>query len=291
MYEQDKEELINLIINNTPKNCVFMSKVPSLELYVTQKEENLEYMVYEPALCIILQGRKEINFSNEHYEYNPNKYLLVPTHISTQVQIKEASFDKPYVAFQIKFDISEIYDVLKMINVNESKKTTSQKGLFIDDMNERLYDAIFRYVRLLNENDESIKFLSAMIKKEILFILISSNARDFLYQFSMEGTTSNQIVKVINEIKNNFKEKLNMKELSRRFNIGETTLYTHFKNITSLSPIQYQKQIRLEEAKRMILNLNTEVSQIAFDVGYESASQFSREFKRYFGVAPSSFKC
>ena len=290
MYEQDKQNLIDLILDKIPNNEIYQSNVPSLELYTTQKEESLNYVVYEPSLCIILQGRKEIKFSNEQYEYNPNKYLLVSTHIPTQVQIKEASNDKPYVAFQIKFSLDEILNVLKVANINQSKIQASSKGLYIDNLNERLYDSIFRYVRLINESEESIGFLSPMIKKEILYILLSSNAKEFLSQFATEGNTSNQIAKVINEIKSNFAEKLNMKELSKKFNIGETTLYTHFKTVTSLSPIQFQKQLRLEEAKNMILNLNSDISQVAFDVGYESASQFSREFKRYFGVVPSSLK-
>jgi AraC-like DNA-binding protein len=290
VYEQDKKDLIELILKKIPKNSIFQSKVPSLEFYITERSEHLDYVVYEPSLCIILQGSKEIIFDNEQYEYNQSRYLLVPTHIPTQVQIKEATKEQPYVAFQIKFHINEVYDVLKVINVSESKYLSSQKSLFVDDLSEKLYDSVYRYVRLMNENNETIEFLSPMIKKEILFILLSTNAKNFLYQFAMEGSTSNQIVKVINEIKTNFAQKLNMKELARKYRMSETTLYTHFKTVTSLSPIQFQKQLRLEEARQMIHNLNIEVSQIAFDVGYESASQFSREFKRYFGASPSNSK-
>lgn len=288
--KHEKDKLLNTILKHCKYGEVTQTNVPLLELYISNSNRELTYTVYEPSLCIILQGEKEVGFGDELYSYNPFSYLLVSTHIPARVRIKDASVDKPYVAFQIKFSLDEIYDVLKMVNSGEGKNGASQKGLFFDLMNDRLFDAVSRFVNLLNESQESIDFLSPMIKKEILYILISGNAKEFLRQFATSGSISNQIVKAINEIKNNFMEKVSIKDLATRFEMSETSFYTHFKTITSMSPIQFQKQLRLEEARRMLTNLNYEVSQVAFDVGYESPSQFSREFKRYFGVAPSAYK-
>ncbi|WP_066347192.1 AraC family transcriptional regulator [Aliarcobacter cryaerophilus] len=290
MNDKNREELIDIILKKAINTQISTTNVPYLEIFTTTiNDQNFNYVVYEPSLCIILQGKKELAFAKETYSYDKNNYLLLSTHLPIKVSIKDARFEKPYVAFQIKFSIEEIYEVLKMINIDmKNKKSTSQKGLFIDSLDEKLSDSLYRFVKLLENSKQSIEFLSPMIKKEILYNLLSSNANEFLIQFALDGTTTNQIVKVINEIKTNFKDKLNIKELSKKFNLGETTLYNHFKTITSLSPIQFQKQLRLEEAKRLLQNFNAEVSQVAFDVGYESASQFSREFKRYFGKTPSS---
>jgi AraC-like DNA-binding protein len=164
----------------------------------------------------------------------------------------------------------------------------SEKGLFFDEMNEKLYDAVFRLIRLLNSGNSEINYLYPMIIKEILFILINDKSGYFLNKFAMEGTVSNKVVHAISEIKENFNERLNVKDLARMIDMSESSLYQNFKTITSMSPIQFQKKIRLEEAKLMLLNQNIEASEVAFAVGYESPSQFSREYSRMYGMSPKA---
>lgn len=127
-----------------------------------------------------------------------------------------------------------------------------------------------------------------LIIKEILYILLNGESGEFLKQYVMEGSITNQIVKVISEIKNNFTETLNVKELAEKFDMSESTLYHNFKKITMLSPIQFQKKLRLEEAKQLLLNQKIDVNEVAFVVGYESPSQFSREYSRMFGLPPKA---
>ena len=153
----------------------------------------------------------------------------------------------------------------------------------------RLYEPISRLIKLLDKPNEDINYLSPFIIKEILYTLVNDKSGYFLNKFAMEGTTSNKIVKVISEIKNNFTEKLNIKELADLIQMSESSLYQNFKTVTSLSPIQFQKKLRLEEAKQLLMVRNIEVSEAAYLVGYESPSQFSREFSRMFGVAPKTY--
>lgn len=120
-------------------------------------------------------------------------------------------------------------------------------------MSKRLYEPIFRLVKLLDRSKDEIDYISPLIIKEILFILINNRSGYFLNKFAMDGTTSNRVVKAISEIKDRFNEKLNIKELAQNIDMSESSLYQNFKTITSMSPLQFQKKIRLEEAKLMLL--------------------------------------
>lgn len=265
------------------------TEIPNLDLYFASEPTEFNAIIYEPSLCVILQGNKAVGFGDELYSYGPKEYLLSSTHVPAKVKILEATKEMPYASFRIKFDLEDIYEVIK--NIDPKKlimSAKSEKGLFFDDLNEKLYDPVHRLVRLLNQSKEEIDYLSPMIIKEILFILINDKSGYFLNKFAMEGTVSNKIVHAISEIKDNFNEKLNVKELARLIDMSESSLYQNFKTITSMSPIQFQKKIRLEEAKLMLLNQNIDASEVAFAVGYESPSQFSREYSRMFGMSPKA---
>jgi len=270
-------------------NGGLQTPIPNLDFYFSNEPTEFNAIIYEPSLCIILQGKKAVGFGEELYSYGPQEYLLSSTHVPAKVRILEATKEVPYASFRIKFDLEDIYDVIKNINSQKLMMSAkSEKGLFFDDLNEKLYDPVFRLIKLLNQSKEEIDYLSPLIIKEILFILINDKSGYFLNKFAMEGTVSNKIVKAIAEIKNNFNEKLNVKELARMIDMSESSLYQNFKTITSMSPIQFQKKIRLEEAKLMLLNQNIDASEVAFAVGYESPSQFSREYSRMFGMSPKA---
>jgi AraC-like DNA-binding protein len=270
-------------------NGSLQTEIPNLDFYFSNKVTEFNTIIYEPSLCIILQGNKAVGFGDDMYSYGPKEYLLSSTHVPAKVRIQEASEKNPYVSFRIKFELEDIYDVIK--NIDPQKlvlSAKSEKGLFFDDLNEKIYDPVSRLIKLLNKTKEEINYLSPLIIKEILFILINNKSGYFLNKFAMEGTVSNKIVKAISEIKDNFNEKLNIKDLAKLIDMSESSLYQNFKTITSMSPIQFQKKIRLEEAKLMLFNQNIEASQVAFAVGYESPSQFSREYSRMFGMSPKA---
>lgn len=265
------------------------SEIPNLDFYFSKELSEFNTIMYEPSLCIILQGSKAVGFGDELYTYGPKKYLLSSTHVPAKVKLLEASKEKPYVSFRIRFDMEDIYNVIK--NINPQKlllNTKSEKGLFFDDISGKLYEPLSRLIKLLDREKEEISYLSPLVIKEILFNLINDKSGYFLNKFAMQGTVSNKIVKVISEIKENFDEKLNVKELANLIEMSEASLYQNFKTITSMSPIQFQKKIRLEEAKSILLNQKIEASEVAFAVGYESPSQFSREYSRMFGMPPKA---
>lgn len=280
-------ELIDFIQTKYRLSDNLQSEIPCLSFYYETMVTEFKSIMYEPCLCIILQGAKAVGFGNQMYRYDSHQYLLASTHIPSDISILEASKEFPYISLTIKFKLEDIYDVLKNTSTEKLKfQQNSEKGLFFDTLTPRLYDPIFRLVKLLELPKEDIDFLSPLIIKEILYLLVNEKSGHFLNKFAMEGTTSNSIVKVIAEIKNNFNEKLNVKKLSKLAAMSESSLYQNFKTITSLSPLQFQKKLRLEEAKRMLGVRNIEIAEVAFLVGYESPSQFSREYSRMFGKSP-----
>ena len=156
-------------------------------------------------------------------------------------------------------------------------------------MNEDIYELVLRLVNLCDKDDRQAKYLSDLILQELLYVLIlDPQSGSFLNNFATTDTIPNKITKAIVEIKNNFTEKLNIKALADMLEMSESSLYQGFKVVTSFSPIQYQKKIRLEEAKNMLRLQKAKVADVAFAVGYESQSQFSREYTRMFGISPKA---
>lgn len=280
-------ELIDFIQTKYSFSESLQSEIPCLMFHFSDTPTEFKSIMYEPCLCIILQGTKAVGFGTKLYQYDPYQYLLSSTHVPSDIRIIEASKELPYVSLTIKFTLENIFDVLKNTNPEKLKfQKKAEQGLFFDELNVRLYEPIVRLVKLLEMPKEDRNFLSPFIIKEILYLLVNEKSGYFLNKFAMEGTTSNKIVKAITEITNTFSEKLNMKELARRIDMAESSLYQNFKTITSISPLQFQKKLRLEEAKRMLTYRTIDVSEVAFLVGYESPSQFSREYSRMFGVPP-----
>lgn len=269
----------------------FDSDLSSLDFYFVTEPTETSNIMYEPSLCLILQGNKEVDFGDKLFYYDQYQYLLVSTHVPAKIRVLEASKEVPYMSLRIKFNMEDIYEVLKDLShikfTNSSK--SPEKALFFNDMNKKLYEPISRLVKLLDKPKKEMEFFSKLINKEILYILLSDeHSGYFLHKFAMAGSVSNKIINAITEIKSSFNEKLNMKELASKVDMSESSFYQYFKTITSMSPIQFQKKLRLEEAKNMLVTKNAEANEVAFAVGYESPSQFSREYSRVYGMSPKA---
>ncbi|QKF73633.1 transcriptional regulator, AraC family [Aliarcobacter faecis] len=269
------------------KNGEIKTQIPSLTFYLEKKKTQNSNIQYEPSFCSILQGKKAVGFGNNLYTYEQNEYLLSSTHLPAKVQIIEASEEKPYLSYKIDFKLEDIYEVLKNTNPTNFKQNKKvEKGLFFDELNERLFDAIYRLIMLLDKPKEEIDYLSSLIIKELLFILINDKAGNFLSKFSMQSTISNKIVQVISKIKENFTDKLNIKELADEVGISESSLYNNFKIVTQMTPIQFQKNLRLQEAKMLLSLQNIDVLTTSIMVGYESVSQFSKDYSKMYKMSP-----
>lgn len=288
-FEATRLDLIDFIKNKYTQMGLISTNIKSLDFYKETSLPEFSAVMYEPSLCLILQGKKAVGFADEMFSYSPYTYLLSSTHIPANVKIQQASKEVPYISLKLSFTIEQIYDVIKELKLKPcatSKKL--EKALYFGEMSDLLMNPISRLIKLLDTTKENIKFMSPLIIKEIIYVLLQDESGEFLKQYVMEGSNTNKIAKVISNIKNNFAQSLKIDELAKQMNMSESSLYYNFKSLTTMSPLQYQKKLRLEEAKVMLLNKDMDASQVAFDVGYESPSQFSREYSRMFGLPPKA---
>lgn len=280
--------LIEYIKNYCKNEGIANTSIPSLKFYMTSEQSQFRSIIYEPSLCIALQGEKAVGFGENLFGYSPSQYLLACTNIPANVKINQASKEVPFISLAISFSMEQIYEVLKEINsVKMQNKKRLEDSFCFNSLDEDLLEPISRLVRLLDKPQQTIDFMYPLLIKEIIYALLQNNS-EFLKHYVLEGTITNQIVKAISQIKNNYNEVINMSDLAKDIGISEASLYQNFKKITLMSPLQYQKKIRLEEAKHMLVNQNIEASSVAFAVGYESPSQFSREYTRMFGLSPKA---
>jgi AraC-like DNA-binding protein len=289
-FDEYKLDMIETINSMYKLDGAIQSQIQNLDFYFSQTATEQINIMYEPSLCVILQGRKSVSFGDEILSYDTQEYLIASTHLPAKMKIVEASKEMPYMSLRIKFRLEDIYELLKSTRLQEERlDKNAQKGLYFGEMDTQLYESIHRLIKLLKRPKEDIEYLSPLFTKEVLYHLVKSEGGSFLKKFSHVGTNSNKITNVITQIKENYNEKLNIKELADSVDMSESSLYSHFKTITTMSPIQFQKKLRLEEAKQLLIYKDIEVNEVAYQVGYESPSQFSREFSRMFGKSPKAF--
>ena len=284
--DQKRQELADRIIAKYEGDNLMHTPLEALTFYANPNKTGLLATLYEPSLCIIAQGAKEVSWGDKTLNYHAGMYLLASVPTPAHVRIVEASKEKPYAGLTITFSMEQIFEVLKEINNdNEGPLSDTPDSLYVTNMDERLQDAVLRLVRLL-DTPEDIKVLAPLITKEILYMVMRTEGVDLIRQFIREGSLTQRVVKAISGIKEEFSEKLNVKELAKSVGMSESSLYANFKKITRMTPLQFQKQLRLQEAKRILLTQEIEIAQAAYEVGYESPSQFSREYSRMFGLPP-----
>ncbi|WP_226421237.1 AraC family transcriptional regulator [Vibrio sp. E14] len=241
---------------------------------------------HNPSICLIAQGRKRVLLGEDSFVYDANHFLISSVDLPIIANIIEASEDKPYLGVIMELDLTEISQLIvdSELTFNQSKE--AQKGIAVGELSEPLLDAFLRLIELLDEG-QSIKILAPIIKREIFYRLLITKQGARLNQIVTAGSHSHQIAKAIDWLKNNFVKPLSVSELSAYSGMSKSAFYTHFRSMTSMTPLQFQKKLRLSEARRLMLTENLDAMATTFKVGYESPSQFSREYSRLFGAPPS----
>jgi AraC-like DNA-binding protein len=200
-------------------------------------------------------------------------------------QVIKASAESPYLALKLEFTATEVLDVLNKTDIQFKQGKNSKRAMFVSEVEPSLLDAVLRLACLL-ENSRHVPILAPLIKKEILYWILQGPHSEAIEQMALEGSNASRIREVIDHIINNYKEPFRIEELADIANMSVSSLHRHFKEVTAMSPIQFQKQLRLQEARRLLIADPTDVADVAFKVGYESQSQFSREYSRMFGFSP-----
>ncbi|GAJ74443.1 transcriptional regulator, AraC family [Vibrio sp. JCM 18905] len=241
---------------------------------------------HNPSICLIAQGRKRVLLGEDSFVYDANHFLISSVDLPIIANIIEASEDKPYLGVIMELDLTEISQLIvdSELTFNQSKE--AQKGIAVGELSEPLLDAFLRLIEVLDEG-QSIKILAPIIKREIFYRLLITEQGARLNQIVTAGSHSHQIAKAIDWLKNNFVKPLSVNELAAYSGMSKSAFYTHFRSMTSMTPLQFQKKLRLSEARRLMLTENLDAMATTFKVGYESPSQFSREYSRLFGAPPS----
>lgn len=262
-----------------------VTAIPGLTFFRRTGRTAPSSVLYAPSLSMIVHGSKRVVLGDATYIYNESRFLLTAMDLPTIVEVIEASQEVPYLSFQLKLDLNVARQLIADIDLQDIGAVPLETGMATGPATADLLQTTNRLIDLL-ETPKDIPILGDLIHREILYRLLTSPAGGRLRQTVMLGTLSNRTAKAITWLRENFTQPLRIEELARVASMGVSTLHHHFRAMTSMSPLQYQKHLRLHEARRLMLSDNVDAATAAFSVGYESATQFSREYRRLFGEPP-----
>jgi len=245
--------------------------------------KDLENCVYKPLVAVVLQGSKRSVIGSEEYRYGENHCLIIGVDVPSANHVIVASPEKPFLT--VTLDLDKYLITQLAAEIPPKLGNGSYKGMAVAEVDPYVLDAFLRLAELL-EKPEQIPVLAPMIIREIHYRLLIGPQGERLRLINTLGTQSNQIAKSITWLRDNYKEPLQVDELARKVNMATSTFHRHFRDVTTLSPLQYQKRLRLYEAQRLMLVEDEDATIAALAVGYESPTQFNREYKRMFGEPP-----
>jgi AraC-like DNA-binding protein len=242
-------------------------------------------MTYEPCLIVTAQGSKRVELGGRTFSHGSSHYLLASVTLPVVARVVKASEQKPCLALSLKLQMPVVRELLSGEEAAIGPQTERGPGIAVGELTVELLDAFCRLMRLL-EQPQGIAFLHGLIEREIIFRVLQGPEGARLRAIATLGDQSQRTAKAIAWIKDNYAKPLRVEELAEIAGMGVSTLHHHFRALTAMIPLQYQKQIRLQEARARMSIHGLDAGSAALEVGYESASQFTREYKRLFGLTP-----
>jgi AraC-like DNA-binding protein len=243
------------------------------------------YTVFKPSFCIIAQGSKQMLLGEEVFRYDPGHYLISTVVLPVVANVIEASEERPYLGFQLHLDPAVVAAIMMESGIKTKKSDASVKAMNVSPIDADLLDAALKLIRLLDTPDE-IKFLAPLIIREIIYRLLRGDQGARLSHLLVSEGDTRRISKAVEQLRENLNQPLKIKNMARDLGMSVSGFHYHFKSVTAMSPVQFQKQIRLQEARRMMLGEDLDVASASSRVGYEDPSYFSREYKKLFGAPP-----
>lgn len=280
------EKLANSIEKWTQGTNQAETAIPGLRLSSWDCPTSPTSYTHKPSICLVAQGSKHVLLGEESYVYDANHFLISSVDLPVVANIAEASANKPYLGLILELDLQEISQLIVDSEFSFDQTRQAHKGMDVGELSPSILDAFQRLIDLLDESD-NIKILAPVIKREIFYRLLTTNQGARLHQIVTAGSHSHQISKAIDWLKANYALPLSVGELASYSGMSKSAFYSHFRSMTSMTPLQFQKKLRLNEARRLMLTENLDALATTFKVGYESPSQFSREYSRLFGAPPS----
>ncbi|MCX7771209.1 MAG: AraC family transcriptional regulator [Proteobacteria bacterium] len=276
-----RESIIQLTIENER----VITNIAGLKVFRSNETTKPTSYLHEPCVCLVVQGTKWVILGKDKYVMNSSNFLITSLDLPTIVQIVEASKEKPYMSLTLSIDYQELANLIVDVDSLTQKLHTSKRGITTDRVTLPLLLAFQQLLNLINEPDK-IPIFAPIVKREIFCHLLLSEQGERLRQIVIQKSSTHKIARAIEWLKNHYKEPLNIDDLADQIHMSTSSFHAHFRRLTAMSPLQYQKWLRLNEARRLMLTENLDVTSAAFTVGYESLSQFSREYRRLFGEPP-----
>jgi AraC-like DNA-binding protein len=280
----NREELAEQIARHGAKDGR-IEAAPGLFLLRYSSRVGPLYAFSEPSFCVIAQGSKELFLGDERYRYDASDYLLVSIGLPVVGHILEASKERPYLAMRLRLDPAIVTAVLMEAGLLASRTDDAVKAVAVSRLDASLLDAVVRLVRLLDApNDYAV--LAPLAAREIVYRLALGEQGARLRQIAVIGGRAHRIAKAIGLLRKNYDKPLRIGDLARQLAMSVSGFHHHFKAVTAMSPLQFQKELRLQEARRLLLAGDVDAATAGYRVGYDNPSHFSREYKRAFGEPP-----
>ena len=256
-------------------------------LYLSRSSVPLEriHSVVEPSVCVIAQGSKEVLLGESRYRYDPSRYLLTTVELPRVSQVLEASKERPYLALRLNLAPALVGSVMLEADYSSPGDHANVKAIAVSPLDGNLLDAFVRLVRLLDSPAEA-QILLPLITREIIYRLLRGEQGGRLRHLALQGGYTSSIARAVERLRQDFDQPLRIEQIARDLGMSISGFHHHFKEVTALSPLQFQKQLRLQEARRLMLGEDLDAASAAYRVGYRDASHFNREYKSLFGTPP-----
>jgi AraC-like DNA-binding protein len=278
------QELASIIDRFTEADGEFPTTIGGVTLYRHSAATPMQHSAYRPTFALIVQGHKTLTVGTDRFHYGAGHYVLTALDLPVSSRVTIADSDAPYLCFTMALNTERFNELMARVSIPRVADD-GLRGLSVSSASPELLDASVRLLRLLDRPAE-IAAMAPLIEQEILYRLLSGPDGPRLLQIVMAESQSNKVARAVAWIRMNFAEPLRIEDLAERVGMSVSSLHHHFKAVTAMTPMQYQKQLRLHEARRLMILEQLDVGTAGHRVGYQSPSQFSREYSRLYGQPP-----
>ncbi|MGF7147456.1 AraC-like DNA-binding protein [Sphingomonas zeicaulis] len=275
------------IARHTPQDGMFDCALPGVTLIRWSFPSLPMPVIYEPTLCFIAQGRKRAGLGNISYDYDPARFLIASVGLPVMGSVIEASAEAPYLSLQLDLDIAALSDLAIRHPAADDEETALPAGLTLNAMTPALLDAVIRLVSLL-DTPADIDALAPLTIREILYRLLTGSEGGIIRHMAQADSRLSQIARAIIWIRTQYRDPCRIDDAAEVAGMSRSSFHQHFRAITAMSPIEFRTQLRMQEARRLMVSEAMDAATAGFQVGYGSPSQFSRDYSRLFGAPPAA---
>lgn len=282
--QANREELVERVLGVLREDGT-VQPLPGLHLARSSSKTSPLHGVSTPSVCVIAQGSKEVLLGERRYRYDPLHYLLTTIELPSVSQVVEASKERPYLSLRLELPPISVGSVLLEAGHTQPRKQANTRAIDVSPLDDNLLDAVVRLVRLLDAPAEA-PVLRPLITREIIYRLLVGEQGGRLRHLAILGGETSAIARAVERLRQDFDQPLHIEDLAHELGMSVSGLHHHFKTVTTMSPMQFQKRLRLQQARRLMLSEDLDAKSSAYRVGYQDASHFNRDYKSLFGASP-----